>query len=79
MKNNTMTKKKNKMKNPPRKPGFSTSPAQELKKVTWPNRDTLVKSTFLILIICIITTLFISIADYLLAKGFLLLREIKNT
>ena len=47
----TMEKKKTKGKSETgRKPRFSTNPSQELKKVTWPNRDTLVKSTTLIVI-----------------------------
>ncbi len=79
----SMTKSKNEKSNQKklvskhsRKPSFSTSPSQELKKVTWPNRDTLVKSTILILIIIVILTIYISGLDVLLSKLFTFLRAL---
>ena len=59
-----------------RKPSFSTNPKQELKKVTWPNRDTLVKSTILILVIITVLTVYVTGLDLILSKIFYLLREL---
>ena len=71
---NEKTNQKKSMSRHTRKPAFSTSPSQELKKVTWPNRDTLLKSTVLILIIIIVLTIYISGLDVLLSKLFTFLR-----
>tara|TARA_B100000427_G_scaffold175625_1_gene146066 strand:- start:2487 stop:2714 length:228 start_codon:yes stop_codon:yes gene_type:complete len=57
-----------------RKPSFSTNPSIELKKVTWPNRDTLIKSTILILALVIILTSYVSGLDVLFSKLFYVLR-----
>ena len=68
-----------KTKNTPsaaRKPSFSTNPKQELKKVTWPNRDTLLKSTILILVIIIVLTIYVTGLDLVLSKLFYFLREL---
>lgn len=54
-----MNKSIDKKKSKPKTASFSTSPSQELKKVTWPNRNTLVKSTILILIIVTFITLYV--------------------
>ena len=55
---------------------FSTNPSIELKKVTWPNRDTLVKSTILILFLVVSLTAYVSGLDYLFAKLFYSLRNL---
>ncbi|RAP27369.1 preprotein translocase subunit SecE [Candidatus Marinamargulisbacteria bacterium SCGC AG-333-B06] len=57
-----------------RKPSFSTNPSIELKKVTWPNRDTLIKSTILILILVVVLTSYVSGLDLLFSKLFYMLR-----
>ncbi|MDC0036872.1 preprotein translocase subunit SecE [bacterium] len=54
---------------------FSTNPSNELKKVTWPNQQTLIKSTFLILVMVTLLTIFVSGADYISSKFFYLLRD----
>ena len=59
-----------------RKPSFSTNPKQELKKVTWPNRDTLLKSTILILVIIVVLTIYVTGLDLVLSKLFYFLREL---
>jgi len=56
------------------KPGFSTNPSIELKKVTWPNRNTLLKSTILILALVVIITSYVSGLDLLFSKLFYVLR-----
>ena len=56
------------------KPSFSTSPSIELKKVTWPNRETLVKSTILILVIIFITTVYISGLDLVFSNALVKLK-----
>ncbi|MAQ64938.1 preprotein translocase subunit SecE [bacterium] len=57
-----------------KKPSFSTNPSIELKKVTWPNRDTLIKSTVLILALVIILTSYVSGLDLIFSKLFYILR-----
>ena len=63
-----------KVKKPPRKPSFSTNPSIELKKVTWPNRNTLIKSTVLILALVVILTSYVSGLDLIFSKLFYILR-----
>ena len=48
---------------------FSTNPSLELKKVTWPTKEILLKSSFLILLIMIFFVIYI----YILDMGFSLL------
>ena len=62
------------VKKSPRKPSFSTNPSIELKKVTWPNRDTLIKSTVLILALVIVLTSYVSGLDLIFSKLFYMLR-----
>jgi len=57
---------------------YSTNPSKELKKVTWPNRDTLIKSTVLILLISFVLTLYVSTLDVVFEKLFYLLRSLKG-
>ncbi|MBH37482.1 preprotein translocase subunit SecE [bacterium] len=57
-----------------RKPSFSTNPSIELKKVTWPNRNTLIKSTILILALVVVLTSYVSGLDLVLSKLFYVLR-----
>ena len=59
-----------------RKPSFSTNPKQEMKKVTWPNQDTLLKSTLLIIVIIIVLTIYVAGLDLILSKLFYFLREL---
>ena len=75
MKKTIQNKTKNKM-TVNRKKSFSTNPKQELKKVTWPNRNTLVKSTILIIVIIIILTFYVAGLDLAFSKLFYFLREI---
>ena len=63
-----------KVKKVPRKPSFSTNPSIELKKVTWPNRNTLIKSTVLILALVVILTSYVSGLDLIFSKLFYILR-----
>ena len=63
-----------KVKKAPRKPSFSTNPSIELKKVTWPNRNTLIKSTVLILALVVILTSYVSGLDLIFSKLFYILR-----
>ena len=55
---------------------FSTNPSLELKKVTWPNRETLLKSTVLILAMVFLLTIYVSGVDYICSKFFYLLRDV---
>jgi preprotein translocase SecE subunit len=75
MKKVTVKKTKN-ISSAARKPSFSTNPKQELKKVTWPNQDTLLKSTILIIVIIIVLTIYVTGLDVLLSKLFYFLREL---
>ena len=59
-----------------RNPKFSTNPKQELKKVSWPNRESLVKSTVLILVLVVVLTTYVTGADYICSKFFYLLRDL---
>ena len=59
-----------------KKKSFSTNPKQELKKVTWPNRNTLLKSTILIIVIIIILTIYVAGLDLAFSKLFYFLREL---
>ncbi|RAP32097.1 preprotein translocase subunit SecE [Candidatus Marinamargulisbacteria bacterium SCGC AG-414-C22] len=52
------------------KPSFSTNPSIELKRVTWPTNEKLVKSTILILVIILISTLYIMGLDLLFSNAF---------
>jgi preprotein translocase SecE subunit len=49
---------------------FFRNPKYELRQVTWPAQSVLVKSTFLIIILVIVVTTYITGLDYLLA-GFM--------
>ena len=69
-----VVKSKSRHKSGPK--SFSTNPSNELKKVTWPNRETLLKSTVLILIMVTVLTIFVSGADYISSKFFYLLRDL---
>ena len=71
-------RKKNKQSkaNLVKKKAFSSSPSQELKKVTWPNRNTLVKSTSLILVIIVISTVYVSGIDIIFENLFSILNNI---
>ena len=73
VKNNT---KAVKSKRKASQPSFSTNPSIELKKVTWPNQETLVKSTLLIISMVIVLTVYVSGADSVCSKIFYLLREL---
>ncbi len=42
---------------------------EELKKVTWPSRQTTIRLTLTVLIISLIVGLYLGIIDVLLAKG----------
>ncbi|RAP29852.1 preprotein translocase subunit SecE [Candidatus Marinamargulisbacteria bacterium SCGC AG-343-D04] len=68
----TVEKKRNHQKSQ----SFSTSPSQELKKVTWPNRNTLVKSTVLILIMVVVLTIYVAGLDYFFAEMLFFLRNL---
>ena len=70
---------KNRKPNVAKKQRFSTNPSQELKKVTWPNRNTLVKSTILILVICFLLTSYVAGLDFIFAELLQTLRRISGT
>ncbi len=48
--------------------GFFRGSAQELKKVRWPNRKEMVSYTIVVLIMCLILTLFFFIIDLGIAE-----------
>ncbi|MCP4049745.1 MAG: preprotein translocase subunit SecE [bacterium] len=48
----------------------------ELKKVSWPDRQTVIRASLIILVIVISMTLFITIVDLALSKAFVLLKKI---
>ena len=49
-----------------RSTGFLTSVREELKKVTWPTREELVKATRMIIVLSILLGLTIGLMDYVL-------------
>jgi preprotein translocase SecE subunit len=57
---------------------YSTNPSKELKKVTWPNRNTLIKSTFLILVLSLVLTVYVSTLDVVFERLFYFLRSLKG-
>lgn len=54
---------------------FLKKPSVELKKVTWPNKEKLVKLTFFIIITIIIITTYISFVDVFCTKLFYFLKS----
>ena len=62
--------------NNPKKLGvFAEEIKLEMKRVEWPTRKAVAKSTALILTIVVIVTLFVSLIDAGLSQAFLLLRH----
>jgi preprotein translocase subunit SecE len=43
--------------------GFFTDVVKEMNKVTWPKKDDLRDSTTVVLVVCIIVSLFVYVAD----------------
>ena len=68
--------KKEKVLRKPSKSSFSTNPKIELKKVSWPDKNVLFKSTILIMAIILISTLYIMGLDLLFSNAFKYLKEI---
>ena len=68
--------KKEKVLRKPAKSSFSTNPKIELKKVSWPNKNVLFKSTILIMVIILISTLYIMGLDLLFSNAFKYLKAI---
>ena len=48
----------------------------ELKRIDWPNRKTVMKSTAMILVIVLVTTIFVSVVDSVFSEALLFLRHI---
>ena len=49
-------------------PGFINDVREELKKVTWPSRQDLIRLTLVVIIISLIIGFYVGIIDLLLAK-----------
>ena len=54
---------------------FVSDLGQELRKVTWPERNTVIKATLLVLSIFIFTTVYVSGADIVFTRIFLALKQ----
>ena len=76
IKDKKVTDKKAKYPKKTTKTSFSTNPKIELNKVTWPNKETLLKSTLLIITIILISTLYIMGLDLLFSNAFKYLKAI---
>ena len=48
--------------------GFLTAARAEMKKVTWPTKDELIKATRMILILSVVLGIFIGLLDWVLQK-----------
>jgi len=55
--------------------GFVEDTRYELKRVTWPSSDKVVKASLIILVIVVMSTLFIAGIDLLFTRGLFWLRE----
>ena len=42
---------------------------EELKKVAWPSRKTVVRDTFIVLVVCLAMAVFFGVIDFGLSKG----------
>lgn len=51
------------------KPGFVGDIREELKKVTWPTRQTTIRLTVVVIVISLIIAVYIGTIDVLLAKA----------
>jgi preprotein translocase SecE subunit len=56
--------------------GFVEDTRQELKKVDWPSREAVIKATSLILVIMVFSVVFIAGVDVLLARLFMVLKQV---
>lgn len=56
---------------------FATSVMDEMKKVSWPDRNETIRLTTVVIIICLIIGLYIGIIDILLAKALDILTHMK--
>lgn len=49
--------------------GYLKASREELRKVSWPNREKIVQSTITVIIVSVVFALFLGLVDYLLSKG----------
>lgn len=47
---------------------FFTDVKTEMSKVSWPNKDELVNSTFIVAVVSVIFTVFIFLADFIISR-----------
>ena len=66
-------KPRSRAQNPVEKRFFWVETKNELSRVSWPTRDVLLKSTSLVVLIMVVSTLFIGIADIVLSQLFSLI------
>ena len=76
IKEKKVTEKRDKNLKKRTKSSFATNPKIELKKVSWPNKEVLLKSTLLIMAIILISTLYIMGLDLLFSNAFKSLKTI---
>lgn len=49
--------------------GYLKASKEELRKVSWPNREKIVQSTITVIIVSVVFALFLGLVDYLLSLG----------
>jgi preprotein translocase subunit SecE len=50
--------------------GFFQDVVKEMKKVTWPTKDELLESTKIVIVVCIILSLFTYVIDMIINQAF---------
>jgi len=50
--------------------GFFQDVVKEMKKVTWPTKEELIESTKIVIIVCIILSLFTYVIDMIINQAF---------
>ena len=51
--------------------GFATDVVKEMNKVTWPKREELQESTIIVLVVCVVLSLFVYVVDNAVSWLFL--------
>ncbi len=49
--------------------GYLKASKEELRKVSWPNREKIVQSTITVIAVSVVFALFLGLVDYLLSLG----------